>query len=68
MSECRTVEGKPKWRFDSRSEAKAILRLEPAKYLNCHPYRCGVCGWFHLGHYPSEVEARRGLRRRWRAS
>lgn len=65
--ECTTENGQAKKRWDTRAEAKRVMRLwlevgeSPGK-----PYRCSVCGYFHLGHYPSGHK-RRGLRNRNRS-
>ena len=64
---CFTSNGKPKLRFDTRSEAKAWEREMLVKYPENKPleqYRCVYCGYFHNGVYPGDPEARAGKRRR----
>lgn len=64
MAECRTKEGRPKVRYLTRAAAKRAARQFPADALQ--PYRCSVCEFFHLGHYPVDMKARTGLRARHR--
>lgn len=66
--ECFTSSGKPKKRYDTRADARRAARShedrgsDPGK-----PYRCDVCDYFHLGHYPATGSRRRDrLRRRHR--
>lgn len=46
--------GKPKRRFDTRSQAKVKLRSLKATSLHLgadlHVYRCDECGYLHIGH------------------
>lgn len=65
MTTCHTSDGKAKKRFLSRAAAKqarARYAEEGWDVSEQKPYRCRQCGWFHLGHYPSEPEAREYLR------
>jgi hypothetical protein len=64
MSECRTAKGLPKFRFRSRAEANLKAKAFPAEDMKA--YKCKVCGWFHLGHYPADEKARAGMRERHR--
>lgn len=68
MSECVTSEGRPKVRYESRAAAKAAARQVAVEHGDAEqrPYRCGGCGFFHLGHYPVSERARAGLRERHR--
>lgn len=43
--QCRRDDGRPKYRYETRAEAKAAAR---AHGLNEHVYRCGHCDYFHL--------------------
>jgi hypothetical protein len=64
---CFTADGKPKYRYDSRAEAKAAERALREQYpanKPLDPYRCPFCGYFHLGSYPKDEAARAGKRRR----
>jgi hypothetical protein len=61
--ECWT-EGRPKRRYDSRSEARAAAAKYPDEPVK--PYRCSQCGYFHLGHYPTSQLVRAALRSRHR--
>lgn len=51
----------PKKRYASRAEAKAAIKRNE-KLEGCNPYRCKQCNFFHVGHYPTEPEARQGMR------
>ena len=66
---CYTKQGQPKYRFETRAEAKQWARDLAAKYPNNVPlqqYRCDHCGFFHNGAYPTDPEARAGKRSRRR--
>lgn len=44
-----------KMRFPTRREARARLsrlRRRPQTDASLRPYRCGECGWWHLGRRP----------------
>ena len=62
--ECHLADGRPKRRFASRSEAKAQACRYPGN--SCAPYRCLICGYFHLGHYPTNRLTRALMRDRHR--
>lgn len=71
MSACRTTAGKPKVRYDTRAAAKAAARwmldnIDDADPTAMKAYRCPTCGFFHLGHYPTDPERRAHLRSRHR--
>jgi len=56
MGECVTSTGRPKRRWATRADAKAALRMHQATGIpnnGQRPYRCQVCGFFHLGRYPA---------------
>jgi rubrerythrin len=64
---CFNINGKPKHRFDTRADAKAWVRMMKEKYPENKPlqqYRCPFCGYFHNGEYPTDEEARAGMRSR----
>lgn len=71
MSSCHTTDGRPKRRWETRSAAKAALReyqKAPDHEPGTEPYRCPVCGYFHLGHYPTSPAIRAAFRARHRAA
>ena len=39
-----------KARFDSRPEARTLLRHGRHSDGSTQPYHCRTCGWWHLGH------------------
>jgi hypothetical protein len=43
--ECRRDDGRPKFRYETRADAKRVARthVEPVRV-----YRCGYCGYFHI--------------------
>ena len=44
------ADGQPKTRFISADEAnRASLRLRLEEGADLHPYRCDLCGGWHLG-------------------
>lgn len=65
--ECVTTTGTPKRRYDTRADARAVIR-SGQRFDGCSPYRCACCGYFHIGHYPSRPATRAELRRRHRAA
>lgn len=50
---CFTAGGYPKRRYETRAEAKAVMRrlaeTDPHAEL-LEIYRCDLCGYFHCGH------------------
>jgi rubrerythrin len=67
---CYTEKGKPKYRFNTRAEAKQWIRDLLERYpenVPLEPYRCEHCGFFHNGRYPNDPIARAGKRARHRA-
>lgn len=67
MSTCRTSEGKPKVRFNTRADARSrikVFREAGEDVSELQPYHCQVCDYFHLGHYPKDPEARKGMKQR----
>lgn len=67
--ECWTADGRPKRRYSHRADAKNALRtsaLRGRDVAGQEPYRCGDCGWFHNGHYPTNQRIREALRARHR--
>ena len=66
---CFTEKGKPKYRFETRADAKRWARELQKQYpenVPLEPYRCEHCGFFHNGRYPDDPEARAGKRSRHR--
>lgn len=76
--ECITSDARPKRRYETRAHANrtarryrllelidALADARPAKPA-AKPYRCQDCGFFHIGHYPSNPSARAALRERHR--
>ena len=49
---CFTAGGYPKRRYETRAQAKAVMRRlmaeTPGDVLEV--YRCDECKWFHVGH------------------
>ena len=44
------ADGRPKHRFDSQDEAnRSSLQLRLEEGADLHPYRCSLCGGWHLG-------------------
>lgn len=64
---CLNAKGQPKARFDTRADANRRLAELP-ELEGCHAYRCVRCGYFHLGHYPTDEHTRRRLRDRHRSA
>ena len=66
--QCWTKEGRPKKRYETRRAAKRGRARALAEFDNDPggPYRCTDCGYFHLGHYPTNESIRDHLRSRHR--
>jgi hypothetical protein len=66
--ECWTKDGRPKRRWSTRALAKTARRRYVVEFGADpgRPYRCGRCGFFHLGHYPQTDAIRARLRSRHR--
>lgn len=60
---CQTDKGKPKIRYETRADAKEVIRKVP-DLAGTNPYRCDACGWFHIGTYPANPVTRARLRSR----
>lgn len=60
--ECFNQAGQPKIRYDTRADARKVLHAVGP----LHIYRCGHCGWFHIGHTPSPRAIRQIHQRRRR--
>jgi hypothetical protein len=66
---CTTEDGRPKRRYESRAEAKRAVRAILDQGTSSDParigtYRCPVCDYFHVGHYPASQRNRAALRAR----
>jgi len=55
---CHRKDGRKKYRYSTKSEAKKALKQSrgtadstgrPFQH-KASAYKCGVCGWFHIGH------------------
>lgn len=63
--------GRPKRAWPTRAAARAALAQQRAQGIDNtgqNPYRCTVCGQFHLGHYPTDPTARAAKRQRHRSN
>jgi hypothetical protein len=66
---CTTEDGRPKRRYDSRADAKRAVKAILDNGVSPDParigaYRCPVCDYFHIGHYPTSQRNRAALRAR----
>lgn len=63
--QCWTKRGVRKLGYGTRADAKRARTRAIERHAGSDPgtpYRCGECGLFHLGHYPTSPAIRAHLR------